>query len=225
MDPDDKRSLQWVRPPQQARSQQTLTRLLDAAEELAAEKGFDDTTVAEVARRADSSVGAFYARFRDKDALLNAVYQRYLEQAQATADDVLDPERWDGAAVPEILRAVVRFVVSVYRDQGGLIRAFVVRGHSDSDFRERQERYSDYVNARLAKLLLARSAELDTDDPERASAFALTVMFATIESSVLFGELRTGALTFSDDELAAELTRACLNTLGVVAPNSAGPRS
>ncbi len=220
--PDRPRSLQWIRPPQQARSRETLTRLLDAAEALAAEKGFEDTTVAEVARRAGSSVGAFYARFHDKNALLHAVYERYIEQAQATADDVLGPERWAGASVPEILHAVVRFVVSVYRDQGELIRAFVVRGHTDSDFRQRQERYSDYVNARLTKLLLARRAELAADDPERASAFALTLMFATIESSVLFGELRTGALTFSDDELAAELTRACLYYLGGNAPNSTG---
>ena len=58
--------LHWVRPPQQARSQETLNRLLDAAEQLVAEKGFDDTPVAEVARRAGSSVGAFYSRFREK---------------------------------------------------------------------------------------------------------------------------------------------------------------
>ena len=47
--------LQWVRPPQQARSQETLERLLDAAETLIAEKGFEDTPVAEVASRAGSS--------------------------------------------------------------------------------------------------------------------------------------------------------------------------
>ena len=66
--------LRWIRPPQQARSQETLERLLDAAETLVAEKGFDDTPVAEVARRAGSSVGAFYTRFPDKDALLHALY-------------------------------------------------------------------------------------------------------------------------------------------------------
>ena len=104
--PQSDRSLRWVRPPQQARSQQTLDRLLDAAEALAAEKGFDDTTVAEVARRAGSSVGAFYTRFKDKDGLLHALYDRYYEQAIATADDALDPARWEGAGIAEIVDAV-----------------------------------------------------------------------------------------------------------------------
>ena len=109
--------LRWVRAPQQARSQETLDRILDAAESLVTEKGFEDATVAEVARRAGSSVGAFYARFRDKTGLLYALYDRYLEQAMATADVALDPERWQGTAIPDLLRSVVRFLVEVYRER------------------------------------------------------------------------------------------------------------
>src|SRR5262245_21079979 len=102
--------LRWIRPPQQARSQETLERLLDAAEHLVGEKGFEDTGVAEVARRAGSSVGAFYARFRDKDALLHALYERYQQQAMATTDAALEPTRWADARIAEILEAVVRFL-------------------------------------------------------------------------------------------------------------------
>ena len=206
--------LRWVRPPQQARSQETLERLLDAAEHLVAEKGFEDTPVAEVARRAGSSVGSFYARFQDKDALLHALYERYYEQAIATADAALDPARWEGARIPEILAAVVRFLVSIYREQAGLIRAFVVRNHSDAEFQARRERLSHYVNERLSALLLARRAEIAHPQPERAAAFGLTLVFSTLESAMLFGELRSASLSLSDDDLAAELTRAFLAYLG-----------
>jgi len=212
------RNLQWIKPPQQVRSQETLDRLLDAAAELGAAKGFANTTVAELARHAGSSVGAFYARFSDKDGLLNAVYDRYLEEATATADVSLDPDRWEGASVPEIMSNVVRFIVSIYRDKGELIRAFVVRGHTDPSFRARQERLSDHIHAKMAALFVERADELDVRDPERATAFAVTLIAATIESSVLFGELRTGALTFPDEELSVELTRACLRYLGVQTP-------
>ena len=212
--------LRWVRPPQQARSQETLERLLDAAEHLVAEKGFEDTPVAEVARRAGSSVGAFYARFPDKDALLHALYERYYEQAIATADAALDPARWEGARIPEILAAVVRFLVSIYREQAGLIRAFVVRNHSDAEFQARRERLSHYVNERLSALLLARREEIAHPQPERAAAFGLTLVFSTLESAMLFGELRSAALILSDDDLAAELARAYLAYLGATdAPN------
>ncbi len=207
--------LQWLRPPRQARSQETLERILDAAEALVAEKGFEDATVGEIVRRAGSSVGAFYNRFRDKDGLLYALYERYLEQATLTADDALDPERWEGASVAEILDEVVRFLVSIYRTHGGVLRVFVLRNHTDVEFRARQERLSHYVADKLVELLLARRDEITAPDPERAVGFGLTIAFSTIESAVLFGETRSGALSLSDDELAAELTRAYLAYLGV----------
>ncbi len=53
-----------------------MERILGAAEELLREKPFDGVTVAEIVRRADSSVGAFYARFPAKAALLSALYAR-----------------------------------------------------------------------------------------------------------------------------------------------------
>src|ERR1700752_3440853 len=124
MEANPARELRWVRPPRQAPSQDTLDRILDAAETLIAEKGFADATVADIARRAGSSVGSFYTRFHDQDRLLYALYERYFEQATATADAALDPKRWEGAGIAEILRAVTRFLVQVYRERAGLIRAF-----------------------------------------------------------------------------------------------------
>ena len=206
--------LRWVRPPQQARSQETLERILDAAEALVTEKGFADTPVAEVVRRADSSVGAFYARFRDKDALLHALYDRYIEQAMATADAALDPARWEGASIREILSAVVGFLVEIYREQRGLIRAFVIRDQVDPEFQARRERLSHHVNTRLSALLLARCDQIARPDPERATAFGLTLVFSTLESVMLFGEMRFGALSLSDEALACELTNAYLAYLG-----------
>jgi len=205
----------WVRPPQQARSQRTLDRLLDAAEALVTEKGFDDTPVAEVARRADSSVGAFYSRFKDKDGLLYALYERWLVEATATADAALDPARWEGATIAEILSTVVRFLVEIYRERGGLIRAFVLRNHVDPAFHARQERLSHYISDRLCALLMARSDEIARTDPERAAAFGLTLIFSALESVMLFGEYRTGTLALNDDDLGHELTTAYLAYLGV----------
>jgi AcrR family transcriptional regulator len=207
--------LRWVRPPRQARSQDTLDRILDAAEALIADKGFADATVADIARRAGSSVGSFYTRFHDKDGLLYALYERYFEQATATADAALDPTRWEGAGIAEILRAVTRFLVQVYRERAGLIRAFVQRNHSDAEFQARQERLSHYVNDRLSALLLARADEIGHPDPTRAAAFGLTFTASTIEGVVLFGELRSNVLALDDDELAAELARAYLAYLDV----------
>ena len=63
--------LHWIKPPRQARTQESLERVLDAAEALLADKRFEDIHVAEIANRADTSVAAFYRRFQDKEALLS----------------------------------------------------------------------------------------------------------------------------------------------------------
>ena len=207
-------TLRWIRPPQQARSQETLERILDAAQALVFQKGFEDTSVSEIVRRAGSSVGAFYTRFEDKDALLHALYQRYYLQAIATADDALDPQRWRGQGVAVIVESVTRFLVSVYRDHGPLIRAFVIRAHIDPGFQARQERLYDDVNARLSALLLARRDEITHPDPERAIAFGLTLVFSGLERTLLFGDARPTPFVLEDETLGAELTRAYLAYLG-----------
>src|SRR6185436_14876416 len=67
--------------PKQQRSRQTLTRLLDAAEALLDENGLDAATVPAIAERAGVSVGVVYRRFRNKDELLRAVYERFFQRA------------------------------------------------------------------------------------------------------------------------------------------------
>jgi len=207
--------LRWIHPPQQVRSQATLTRILLAAEELVAEKGFEDSSVSEIVARAGSSVGAFYSRFEDKHALLHALSNRFVEQAMATADAALDPVRWEDASIPQILRAVIRFLVTIYRQQRGIIRAFVIRNHTDPDFRERQVRLTNYVDERVCQLLLARTEEIGHPEPERAIHFGLVLVFSTLQDVMLFGELRSRGLTLSDEEFAAELTRAYLAYLDI----------
>ena len=209
-----KNELRWVTPPQQERSQQTLDRILASAEVLIAEKGFEDTPISEIVRHAGSSVGAFYSRFEDKHALLHAISGRFVEQAMATADSALDPKRWNDAPIDEILHSVVRFLVSIYREQGGLLRAFVIRNHADPEFRARQERLTLYVNRGVRELLLARDGEIGHPDPERAVRFILTLIFGSLEYVMLFGDMRSGELTMPDDQYASELASACLAYLG-----------
>ncbi|MFE9574950.1 TetR/AcrR family transcriptional regulator [Nocardia sp. NPDC006044] len=67
-----------VRVPQQARSRETLAKLLAATEELLTETGADAVTMSAVATRAEVSVGSVYRRFENKDLLLRAVKDRML---------------------------------------------------------------------------------------------------------------------------------------------------
>jgi TetR/AcrR family transcriptional regulator, transcriptional repressor for nem operon len=61
----------------------TRDRLLEAAISLSLERGFADTTVAEVCERADLTKGAFFHYFNDKEAMGKAVLEQWIANGNA----------------------------------------------------------------------------------------------------------------------------------------------
>jgi AcrR family transcriptional regulator len=208
-------SVEWVRPTHQTRSQETLERILEAAEEVVSEKGFDSATVSEIVRRARSSVGAMYARFNDKDSLLVCLHERFCEQALATAEVALDPARWESASIAEIFSTALPFLVHTYHLKRGLIRAFIVRGSTDQPFAERAGRLSRTISERLVSLLEARRDEIKHPDPALAVDFGLRMTFDTLDQATLYSDIQRSMIKYSPEQLAEELTRAFLSYLGV----------
>lgn len=208
-------NVDWVRPPRQARSQETLDRILDAAEAVVSERGFEGASIAEIVRRAQSSVGAFYARFHDKEALLKCLHERFCEEAIATTDAVLDRGQWDGATIREILAETIPFLVRVYVERPGLIRAFILRSGADESFRSSAERLGSYVAERLIALLMERAAEIRHPQPALAAEFAFGLTLAALDSRMLFGPASAVGRGLSSEELAGELVQMMLSYLGV----------
>jgi AcrR family transcriptional regulator len=201
--------LVWVRPPLQARSQLTLSRILDAAESILAEKKWEDASVAEIARRAGSSVGAFYTRFPDKDTLLAALHQRFIEEAWATAQAALDETRWNGASICEVVRELVAFQVRVNDQRRGQLRAFASR-MSDPRFNARAEQLGKMMEERFTKLVVARRHEILHPIPVVAAAFVGRMISAMLLNRMLDPKFVPAGISFVD-----ELTHAALAYLGV----------
>ena len=77
--------------PQQARSQETVDRILLAADHELGERGLAGASTTRIAARAGLSVGALYRFFPDKSAVADALAARYLEAVTpAYADAVAD---------------------------------------------------------------------------------------------------------------------------------------
>ncbi len=200
----------------QARSQETLERLLASAESLLVHKGFDGVTVAEIGARAGLSVGAVYSRFRDKDAVLQCLQDRFVAEARTTAAATLDIDRWEGASCEEIVSEFIVFLVEIHRARIGILRELVARAHSAAPVVERKEELIRYIGDRLSKLLLAREEEITHFDPAFAVSFGLRLVLACLEQAILASDSGVCfGLPASDDRLAAELTRTYLTYLGV----------
>jgi AcrR family transcriptional regulator len=67
------------RAPQQERGQRRVTALLDAAEFVIAEHGYEAATMSEIADKAEASIGSLYQFFPSKQAVAQALRTRYKE--------------------------------------------------------------------------------------------------------------------------------------------------
>lgn len=74
----------------QRRRERTHQRLLDGAEQVFSEKGFQEATILDITEAADVSKRTFYLHFDDKQALIEALalraFQRLREQVEAKED-------------------------------------------------------------------------------------------------------------------------------------------
>lgn len=94
----------------------TRHRLLDAAAEVFCERGYEGTTVAEVARRAGLTTGAIYANFRDKAELL----LQTIEQGSAAVVGEMEAARKAGVSAADRFLLMARRMVTD-RDQTELL--------------------------------------------------------------------------------------------------------
>lgn len=201
----------WITLPRQGRSHRTLERVLVAADTLFTERGYEHTSVADVVKAAGSSVGAFYARFPDKTALLRCVLERSVDQAAARISELARPELWRGVPTREVLRAALRLLILACRERHRLIAAFsaVPADPAHTGF---VARISDVVTASAVALLAARGEPAAAR--RRELGFGVWTILSVLESRSLRGF--DDGTAVSDDEMADQSTAMLVGYLGLV---------
>ncbi len=216
--------LHWVRPGQQSRSQRTQEALLEAAEALFAEEGADATSVADVAARAGCSVGAVYHHFRDKKALGYALFERLSERFRATTREAVDPARWEGASIADILRGYLEFSLETGRERPAFKRAGLEATRHDPALRERYAGLRSELDEGLARLLLERRDEIGHPDPVLATAFVLDQLGAMLRTRLDELLLPTQLAQRPDEVFVEEALRsACAYLRLAPGPEREGP--
>ncbi len=214
--------LHGVRPSQQTRSQRTQEALLDAAEELFAADGIDGTSVADVAERAGSSVGAVYHHFRDKKALLYALYDRMATGFEAITREAVEPARWEGATVGDILEGYVAFALASERERPGFKRVALEASRMDPALRDHFDKLRAELHRGLTDLLLARADEIGHPDPKVAIAFVLDQLAAMLRMRIDGTRVSTQLGRRSDKVFIAEAIRSMTGYLQIEPPSAAG---
>ncbi len=219
--PKPLKTLESVAQPKQARSQQTLERLLDAAQGLLEERGLGGLSIPEVVRRAGSSTGSFYARFTDKNALLRAVEERFFANLERLIEVLLEDGRWDGVATAEMVATCIGVMIRSVDRHAELVRAFIYRSSQEPGFEDEVLRFRESVVTGFRAVLLERRAEMRHPDPEFAIDLSLDAAFAFMQSRILGGgQARVGGRPVDDARLERELTRLFLGYVGIDATES-----
>lgn len=107
------------RVPQQARSQQTRQAVLAAAGEEISRAGLDNLSTRRIAAAAGLSIGGLYSYFPNKDSIVAALGEAWLENVFVALDEV-HPRHGEIRDVFAYLREVTSRVLAVYESQPGL---------------------------------------------------------------------------------------------------------
>ncbi|MGX9355136.1 TetR/AcrR family transcriptional regulator [Roseobacteraceae bacterium S113] len=165
--------LHWRRETQQTRGEKTQTALLDAAEELIVEGGMDSLSMADVAKRAGSSVGSVYHHFKDKKALLYALFHRMTAVLMEQTRQVSDPRKWEGASVHDLLEAFLelrlqqRRMAAVSKSAAALVMA------DDPELKAHMAEIKREGSQALLDLIMVRKDQIGHSEPEFAVAFVI----------------------------------------------------
>lgn len=204
----------FFRPPQQNRSRETLDRILDAAEQVLAEKAFGEATLAEIMERAGVTVGAFYRRYPDKNALLRHLDERFFAELLERADLLFDPARWPKAGACEIITEISLQAVEVYSARRGLLRSLFLRARTDTVLQQSALQVNVRFIEGLRVLLLERRNEIRHPDPERAIELGFMMMVGALRELIVFGETWPAPPAHTP-ALAAEIARMYCGYLGI----------
>jgi AcrR family transcriptional regulator len=206
--------------PQQARSRESMRKLLKAAQEVLGQHGLEGATIPRIARHAGLTPGAIYRRFPDKDALLETVIIRTLERQDERLRMMLTPAMARQIPLAVLAEQLINNMLVGYRANAGLLRAIrqFAQGRDHTSFYRKSTKLEMRTWQYLVELFLVHRKEVKHPDPQMAVSFALMMLTsALIELILVDHDMKywKAVIPRDDQPLKSELLRSFLRYLGI----------
>jgi AcrR family transcriptional regulator len=186
-------------PARQTRSRRTRDQLLAAGHRLVESRDFEALPIADIAREAGCSVGAFYFRFADKDAFFRALIAARLAEARRAIVDLLD------GTAEDPLQVLVDAVVTTFRRRPGFLRAVLRKSIADPAVWEPMRLHGHFVADSYLARLTRDTGQEPSAATQRRIRFAFQIMNGTLINALVNAP---GPLLLDDPGISDELLRA-----------------
>jgi AcrR family transcriptional regulator len=186
--------------------------LVEAATNAFEERGYDETTTAEIARRAGVSVGSVYGYFPDKRAILLEIVHETVEQMSDRIVAELDPARWQGSDLRDSVRALIDTVFKTRLLRPGLQRILWERFFKDPEVRATVEAIETRGRTAIAALLehLNATGRARVSDPDTA-AFVIHTSVEWTGARLMLGGAPDAQLDAAVDSMSEMISRLILD--------------
>ncbi len=149
------------REPTQARSRQTVTRILDAAAAIVDEDGVDAATTRTIADRAGVAYPSLYRFFADRDEILDRLLERHLTEID---DRAAAAERtWGIRSIADLLDAELDLHIAYYRAHPSAARLWMGGRSSTAVVTQVHARMRTLAQRLYARLVEAGLIDAETD--------------------------------------------------------------
>jgi AcrR family transcriptional regulator len=184
----------------QKRSKKTYDALIKTGFRLLKKREWDSITVAELSRSAGYSVGAFYARFRSKDELLDALVANH-RKARKTALEHFFSSHNNDDFIDELIKDIVHY----HWNNRNFWRTAQVHGMRDPEFWAPIRQGGHDVTTKTIKMLSEQANRPLTDEEEINVRFAFQIIFGTLNNTIIN---RPGPIFMNQKPFVEKLTQA-----------------
>ena len=167
----------------------------------------DGLSMADVAKRAGSSIGSVYHHFKDKKALLYALFHRMTAVLVEQTRQIADPEKWDGASVYDLLEAFLELRLQQRRMAGLSKSAAALVMADDPELKTHMSEIKRDGSQALLDLMMARKDQIAHPRPDFAAAFVIDQVNAMLYALSDPYQKASALATFEDDVFKAEVLR------------------
>ena len=196
--------------PKQDRSRASFERVLEAAAELMAEKGYAGFALTDVVKRAKVSIGSIYGRVDSKDELIRAVHQRVMSRLELEQAEMFLRVRRRALPLSELLSALIQEMAGFLQRNAPVLNAFMGRAFDDEVVMSFGKLAYSHTLTEFKMLLIERGSEIAKPQVEHSAQVCFDIIYSCL--SRYFG---VGRLPGNEDRgdlqlLVADLSNVCL---------------